>query len=126
EAGEIAPPDVQAPIAPGEVQVGAAAGGEIVEHADAIALGEQTLDEVRADEARSAGDEGKRWCGHGVRDALDYGGRPRALSMFRASVRGGRRGLTRARVVASMWHSREPATSREPAQEGGSHGSCRR
>ena len=39
------------------VEVFAVAGGEVIQHAHAIALGQQTLDQVRADEARAASDD---------------------------------------------------------------------
>jgi hypothetical protein len=44
-------------VAFGEVEVGPAAGGEVVEHPHPVALREEALDDVRADEARPAGDQ---------------------------------------------------------------------
>jgi hypothetical protein len=42
-------------VALGEVEVGPAAGGEVVEDPHPVALAEEPLDDVRADEARAAG-----------------------------------------------------------------------
>ena len=52
-------------------------GREVVEDPHAVAVGEQTLDEVRADEAGAAGDEGEGWGRHEWRasNAPNYGGR---------------------------------------------------
>src|SRR5262249_39748483 len=79
--------DLQGRALAREGEVLAAARGEIVEDADAIPLGEQALDEMRADEARSTGDEGERWCSHGVRDGHHYGWPPRGLSILGARKR---------------------------------------
>jgi hypothetical protein len=79
---QVAPLYLQARALAREGEVLAAAGGEIVEDADPMALGEQALDEMRADEARSTGDEGERWGGHEVRDGTHYGCPPRGLSIM--------------------------------------------
>ena len=52
---QVAADDLEAPVALGEVEVGPAAGGEVVEDPDPVALAEEALDDVRADEARAAG-----------------------------------------------------------------------
>src|SRR5262249_37488278 len=60
--GEGAPDDLEAGVAPGEGEVGAAARGEIVEDAHAMPLGEEALHDVGADEPGSARDEeGRRF-----------------------------------------------------------------
>jgi hypothetical protein len=55
--GQVPADDLEAPVPLGEVEVGPAPGGEVVEYPDALALREEALDDVRADEARAAGDQ---------------------------------------------------------------------
>ena len=54
-APELALDEVDVPIEPG--QIGAVAGREVVEHAHLVAPREEGANDVRADEAGSAGDE---------------------------------------------------------------------
>ena len=47
-----------AALGPGIGQVGQRSGGQIVDHVDAVALGDEAVDEVRPDEPGTACDEG--------------------------------------------------------------------
>src|SRR4029453_4579154 len=64
EAREVAADDLEASVAAGEVEVGAATGGEIVEPPPPPPLGEEPLDDVGADETRSAGHQEECWRRH--------------------------------------------------------------
>ncbi len=60
EAREIAADHLEPAIALGEGEVAPAPRGEVVEHADAVPLGEQALDDMGADEAGATGDQIER------------------------------------------------------------------
>ena len=55
EVDQVPADHLEAPLAPREVEVGSAAGGEVVEDPHPVAVGEEPLHQVGADEARSAG-----------------------------------------------------------------------
>jgi hypothetical protein len=46
EVGQLAADDLEPPVTPGEVEIGPAAGREVVEHPDAVPLVEESLDDV--------------------------------------------------------------------------------
>ena len=93
----------------GEVRL--AAGGEVVEHDDVVSVGQESVDERRADEPRSPGDDGPH---AGLLSPVPDDGRRRGVRRRPPRLRG-RRQRAREPVRRTRWkHPVPPASRRRP------------